>query len=39
MPYLAVGLLAGYSSQVFMMKLKDIADAVFAPRNLKSDKK
>ena len=39
MPYLAVGLLAGYSSQVFMMKLKDIADAIFAPRNLKSDKK
>lgn len=39
MPYLAVALLAGYSSQVFMMKLKDIADAVFAPRNLKSDKK
>jgi len=39
MPYLAVGLLAGYSSQVFMMKLKDIADAIFAPKNLKSDKK
>jgi hypothetical protein len=39
MPYLAVGLLAGYSSQVFMMKLKDIADAIFAPGNLKSDKK
>ncbi len=31
MPYLAVGLLAGYSSQVFMMKLKDLADAMFAP--------
>jgi len=39
MPYLAVGLLAGYSSQVFMMKLKDIADAIFAPKNLKSGKK
>ena len=39
MPYLAVGLLAGYSSQVFMMKLKDIADAIFAPRDLKSGKK
>jgi len=36
MPYLAVGLLAGYASQVFMMKLKDIADAIFAPKNSKS---
>ena len=35
MPYLAVGLLAGYSSQVFMIKLKDLADAIFAP--MKSD--
>ncbi len=39
MPYLAVGLLAGYSSQVFMLKLKDIADAIFAPKNSESDKK
>jgi hypothetical protein len=39
MPYLAVGLLAGYSSQVFMMKLKDIADAIVAPKDLKSRKK
>lgn len=39
MPYLAVGLLAGYSSQVFMMKLKDISDAIFAPKGLKSHEK
>lgn len=30
LPYLAVGFLAGYSSQVFMLKLKEIADAVFS---------
>ena len=32
LPYLAVGFLAGYSSQVFMLKLKEIADAVFSSR-------
>jgi hypothetical protein len=36
MPYLAVGILSGYSSQVFMMKLKDVSDAIFAPRDLGS---
>ena len=30
LPYLAVGFLAGYSSQVFMLKLKEIADAAFS---------
>ena len=39
MPYLAVGILAGYSSQVFMMKLKDVSDAIFAPKDLKSHEK
>jgi hypothetical protein len=32
LPYLAVGFLAGYSSQVFMLKLKEIADAAFSSR-------
>jgi hypothetical protein len=32
LPYLAVGFLAGYSSQVFMLKLKEIADATFSTR-------
>jgi hypothetical protein len=32
LPYLAVGFLAGYSSQVFMLKLKEIADAAFSGR-------
>jgi hypothetical protein len=32
LPYLAVGFLAGYSSQVFMLKLKEIADAAFSTR-------
>lgn len=32
LPFLAVGFLAGYSSQVFMLKLKEIADAVFSSR-------
>ena len=39
MPYLAVGLLAGYSSQAFMMKLKDISDTIFAPKDLKTHEK
>lgn len=30
LPFLAVGFLAGYSSQVFMLKLKEIADAAFS---------
>ena len=30
LPYLAVGFLAGYSSQVFMLKLKEIADSAFS---------
>lgn len=30
LPYLAIGFLAGYSSQVFMLKLKEIADAAFS---------
>ena len=30
LPYLAVAFLAGYSSQVFMLKLKEIADATFS---------
>ena len=32
LPFLAVGFLAGYSSQVFMLKLKEIADAAFSSR-------
>jgi len=32
LPFLAVGFLAGYSSQVFMLKLKEIADAAFSGR-------
>jgi hypothetical protein len=32
LPYLAVGFLAGYSSQVFMLMLKDIAVAAFSSR-------
>jgi hypothetical protein len=32
LPFLAVGFLAGYSSQVFMLKLKEIADAAFSTR-------
>ena len=31
-PYLAVAFLAGHSSHVFMLKLKDISDAVFSTR-------
>ena len=30
LPYLAVGFLAGYSSQVFMLKLKELAEAAFS---------
>jgi hypothetical protein len=30
LPFLAIGFLAGYSSQVFMLKLKEIADAAFS---------
>jgi hypothetical protein len=30
MPYVALSLLAGYGSQEFMMKLKDLADTLFA---------
>lgn len=33
LPYLAVAFLAGYSSQVFMLKLKEIADATFSPND------
>jgi hypothetical protein len=32
LPYHAVGFLAGYSSQVFLLKLKEIADAAFSSR-------
>ena len=32
LPYLAIGFLAGYSSQVFLLKLKEIADAAFSSR-------
>lgn len=32
LPYLALGILAGYSSQVFLLKLKEIADAAFSTR-------
>lgn len=35
LPYLAVAFLAGYSSQVFMLKLKEIADATFSPHDPK----
>jgi hypothetical protein len=30
MPYIAFSLLAGYGSNEFMMKLKDLADSLFA---------
>lgn len=30
MPYIALSLLAGYGSQEFMLKLKDVADSIFA---------
>jgi hypothetical protein len=30
MPFLALSLLAGYGSQEFMMKLKDLAETLFA---------
>jgi hypothetical protein len=30
MPYVALSLLAGYGAQEFMMKLKDLADTLFA---------
>jgi len=33
MPYVALSLLAGYGSQEFMMKLKDLAETLFALRN------
>ena len=32
LPYLAIGILAGYSSQVFLLKLKEVADATFSTR-------
>jgi hypothetical protein len=32
LPYLALGILAGYSSQVFLLKLKEVADATFSTR-------
>jgi hypothetical protein len=32
LPFLAIGFLAGYSSHVFMLKLKEIADAAFSTR-------
>ena len=37
LPYLAVGFLAGYSSQVFMLKLKEIADSAFSTRERDND--
>jgi len=30
MPYIALSLLAGYGSQEFMLKMKDVADSIFA---------
>ncbi len=33
MPYIAFALLAGYGSHEFMLKLKDLADSLFALRN------
>ena len=32
LPYLAIGILAGYSSQVFLLKLKEVSDATFSTR-------
>lgn len=32
MPYITFGLLAGYASHAFMMKLKEVADSVFSTR-------
>jgi hypothetical protein len=39
MPYVALSLLAGYGSQEFMMKLKDLAETLFALRNKDSGEK
>jgi hypothetical protein len=39
MPYVALSLLAGYGSQEFMMKLKDLAETLFALRTKDSEKK
>ncbi|MGE5304469.1 MAG: hypothetical protein ACM3TN_14250 [Alphaproteobacteria bacterium] len=39
MPYVALSLLAGYGSQEFMMKLKDLAETLFALRNKDSGQK
>ena len=32
-PFLGIGFLAGYSSQAFMLKLKDVADTLFSQQN------
>lgn len=34
MPYITFGLLAGYASHAFMMKLKEVADSVFSVRGV-----
>ena len=38
MPYIAFALLAGYASHEFMLKMKDLAESLFAPRKGKEER-
>jgi len=38
MPYVAFALLAGYASHEYMLKMKDLAESLFAPRKAKEER-